>query len=59
MHKIELEKKPYNILNLIFNSILSLLSLPLMTYLTTQKIYLAILLKKAYYRKISKAENGN
>ena len=47
MQRIELKRKPYNILNLVSDSILLLFSLPLMIYSTILKIYLAILIKKS------------
>ena len=47
MQRIELVKKPYNILNFVSNSTLLLLLLLLMIYSTILKIYLAILIEKS------------
>ena len=47
MQRIELEGKPYNILNLVSDSTLLLLSLALMIYSTILKIYSAILIEKS------------
>ena len=47
MQRIELEGKPYNILNLVSDSTLLLLLLPLMIYSTILKIYLATLIKRS------------
>ena len=47
MQRIELEGKPYNILNLISNSTLLLLSLSLMIYSTISKIYSATLIERS------------
>ena len=47
MQKIELEGKPYNILNFVSDSTLLLFSPPLMIYSTILKIYSAILIEKS------------
>ena len=47
MQRIELERKPYNILNLVSDLTLLLLSLTLMIYSTILKIYLATLIKRS------------
>ena len=47
MQRIELEGKPYNILNLVSDSTLLLLLLPLMIYSTILKIYSATFIKKS------------
>lgn len=47
IQKIEFEKKSYKILNLVFDSTLSLFLPLLTTYLTMLRIYLATLIKKS------------
>ena len=46
MQRIELKEKPYNILNLIFDSTLILFLLLLTTYSNILKIYLATFIEK-------------
>lgn len=51
MQKMNLEKKPYNILNFVFVVTLSLFLLSLAIYFTILRTYLATFIKKKYSLK--------